>query len=616
MSRGLPRIKELHGPTTTFAYVVVSTAGLTIDARARASRHRSWEEAFAQLQEALNRDTQGTVLERETEYARKEEKVTTVNEVDVANRERETEASGLGAQHVSQDAHFELPTNAINVEWPANTGPDLVRRNLPPQSLWATDDSRVSSMRKRYTWKKLAIQEFSVGLLVHDLIRQVDLAQFVDSPGSDDLTKQLPHLFSIATASEAKSAAMREEMLLCLDRFQGMPVTSTPDNVARAKAYASDPIIPQYYEDPDGDYHGICQQMNNGIKKMLQSLTPDMNTRDKGKAFVVAKICHNLLVSTASPNLQTFNALLDGFKQLRMTKLVDSVIACMLSCKIRLNETACRFVLQHYTAQSRPDHFAFFVARMRGVKGGLMLANPNVTINDASQGRLVQDEVWPEKVYQKVYPTPMVMSALIGGVMKFAGFDRALDIYYELKRDGWGLSLPDLIKLLAECVRQADWEGGIYVWEEIRSVAPRARSRDMAKAYHTMLSLCSITGNTVAFNQILNEVVKRGHDRRAIITEAMKTTKWAQHRKSYAVPAFTADNLMIAVSDFVTDVKSSDDASEQSFEDDEVFDNDVSSQQDLPTPDERVTPATKDPKEVWSAWVEHEFGERPKDPEM
>ena len=66
----------------------------------------------------------------------------------------------------------------------------------------------------------------------------------------------------------------------------------------------------------------------------------------------------------------------------------------------------------------------------------------------------------------------------------------------------------------------------------------------------------------------------------------------------------------------MTDVKSSDDASEQSFEDDEVFDNDVSSQQDLPTPDERVTPATKDPKEVWSAWVEHEFGERPKDPEM
>jgi hypothetical protein len=246
---------------------------------------------------------------------------------------------------------------------------------------------------------------------------------------------------------------------------------------------------------------------------------------------------------------------------------------------------------------------------MRGVGDALMLANPNITVNEASQGRLVRFN--EDKVYQHVYPTPIVFSALLSGVMKFAGFDRALDIYYEMKGDGWGLDVPGLTKLLGGCVRRADWEGGLYVWEEINSIKTTAKPRDMASAYNHMLSLCSISGNTAAFNQILTDLSRRGFDRKAIIDAATKTTRWAQRKKEHLAPAWVADNVLIAVADYMNEAKSSDQVSMSDVAegDDAMF------TQHGPDLAQDVELDKVDKKEMWASWVEHEFGERPKDPE-
>jgi hypothetical protein len=261
---------------------------------------------------------------------------------------------------------------------------------------------------------------------------------------------------------------------------------------------------------------------------------------------------------------------------------------------------------------------------MRGVGNAFTLANPSITINEASSGRLVR--INDQKVYQKVHPTPMVFAALIHGVLKFAGFDRALDVYYEMKADGWGLTMPALTRLLADCIRRADWEGGAYVWEEIKSIKANVKPSYVAKAYHHMLSLCSVTGNTVAFNQVLNEVAKRGFDHRSIITAAMNTTRWAKIKKYDAAPAWTADNVMIATSAYMKDVKAIDNAVDEHSPDETDFDDYTFTRELLV--EEMAAPPSKhdsahsvqnsdaDEKEVWSSWLEHEFRERPKDPEL
>ena len=229
-----------------------------------------------------------------------------------------------------------------------------------------------------------------------------------------------------------------------------------------------------------------------------------------------------------------------------------------------------------------------------------------------------------KKVYQKVHPTPMVFSSLITGVMRFAGFDRALDIYYEMKADGWGLDVQGLTRMLNDCIRRADWEGGLYIWGEISSIKARVNHEDMTKAYGQMLGLCSITGNTVAFNQILTEISTEGFDREKILGLASRNEHVAKKKKLQLAPAWVADNVMIAASAYIKDTRDADvkDALEgidgddnTTFIQDEPDEPDAHDAHDAAGSTEDIADNTADPKEVWASWLEREFGERPKDPE-
>lgn len=487
---------------------------------------------------------------------------------------------------------------------PASTGRDIEPYNVPPQSLWAADALRLSSLRRRQTHKKLAIQGVAIGLLIHDLIRHVGLARFAKS-ASVLLERLSPHIRRIMSASDTEAQKARTVYIADLLRLQSELTEQSAEHFALLSQESARLGLPIYRQDIDGDFHLVSDQLNEGVTQLFGQ---SAKGHDAEKAIAVAKICHNLLVSTSAPTLHTFNILIAGFRQWRQNVLVEDVIAAFGSAKIRPNELLCSQILRYYTLESLPERFTDFVAKMRGVNDALMLANPTVTINEASAGRL---EKVHDKVYQKVYPTPMVFEALIDGVMKFAGFDRALDVYYEMKIDGWGLTVPALTKLLAHCIRHADWEAGTYIWEEINSIKTKVKPSYVAKAYHHMLSLCSVTGNTVAFNQVLSEVAKRGFDQKAILTAALRTTRWAQYKKDNLAPAWAADNLMIAVSGYINDTKPSENVTDEPLIDD-LGDLEESSEREF---DPSNTDATIDKKEAWSSWVEHEFGEKPEDPE-
>lgn len=617
-------------PTSTFAYTVLFTAGLALDARAKAARNRQWDRAFEQLGEALDqspvfghtiqlRGHHGVILDDLPDHLDWEtvQRVAGMDLVDDDDVLRQQEAHSLTndpTQPGYDDLDFDsrlpgMPT----LEWPANTGRDLVRHHLPPQSLWAPDALRVSALRRRHTWKKLAIQELSTGLLIHSLIRGPGVLDN-QSPAAARLLS--PQLWEVANLKDEHALQARREILAGIERLQQTSVDIPHDEIARAKGHVKQPAIPSYFQDADGDFYNIAEQMNRGIRAIL---APRKRGAETQKSLAIAKICHNLLISSASPDVQTFNLLLTGFQRWGRQALVDDVIAALYAHKIRPNEITCREILGYYKGESRPDDFSRFVAKMRGVGKTLMLADPRINVNEAGQDRLVR--LTKYKVYQKVHPTPMVFGALIDGVMEFAGFDRALDIYYEMKADGWGLDIQALTKLLGDCIRRADWEGGTYVWEEINNIKSKANPRDMARAYHHMLSLCSVLGNTVAFNQVLNDVAKNGFDRKAIITAATKTTSWAQKKLPHLAPAWAADNVLIAVSDYVRDASKPTPPYIEG-EGDAGYDDIL---QDVPSAADAVRDEATgqaelhkrdpvDPAKAWASWLEHEFGESPKDP--
>ncbi|KAJ5027536.1 hypothetical protein J3E73DRAFT_210893 [Bipolaris maydis] len=620
-------------PTSTFVYTAIFAAGLTADTKAKAARNRQWEQAFDKLNEPIDAqslgdgDTRPNVtsacsydhpenrglslddLPQDLDWAAVQRTIGMDLVEDQVLQTQEVESQIRDYADMAWDElRFDSRFPGVQLlEWPANTGPDLVRYNLPPQSLWAPDALRLQAIRRRHTRKKLAIQELSTAFLIHELLHQASVFRFLNT-ASDELNKLAPQILKVVCMTEDERKEARSEILEALEKLYKIRVDSPAEDFATARIRANPLAIPSYHQDADGDFYGITKQLNDGLKALLRE-TPRGN--DRKAALAVARICHNLLISSASPDLQTFNTLLVGFRRWRRRELVDRVIPALYANKIRPNEITCREILDHYAlgGQSAAASFSRFVAKMRGLEDALMLANPDISINEASQDRLIR--VSPEKVLQKIHPTPMVFGALIGGVIKFAGFDRALDIYYEMKADGWGLDVRGLTRLLGDCVRRADWEGGLYVWEEINGIKTRVKHHDMAKAYSHMLSLCSVTGNTVAFNQILNDLARGGFDRKLIIDAATRTTSLAKRKNEYLAPAWVADNVMIAVSQYVQDAK----PSGPEVAPDVIDTDDAALSQDEFDLFGDIEHNTADTRDAWASWVEHEFGVRPKEPE-
>ncbi|KAF2855960.1 hypothetical protein T440DRAFT_494799 [Plenodomus tracheiphilus IPT5] len=600
-----PRIPRAFGGTSTRApYTAIAACGEpTAETPAKDARKRQWEQALAHLREAAGDEAPRERGQHADHVGNPYNELPGGLDWDTVQRVagmdliddhvlRQKEADSHDAATAAwQDLRYDSRApGAPPLAWPANTGPDLVRHNLPPQSLWAPDSMRMTAMRRRHTSKKMALQELSTGHMIHSLLGQANIARFSRALlGSDAAVSR--HLLDIACMDEAQAQQARKDILQHLDVIHSTHVKSSGEEIAKLRMLVHQPAIPSYIQDPDGDFHAICKRMNLSIAHLLEQV-PRGN--DRAEALAVAKICHNLLVSTAPPDLQTFNILLVGFKRMGRPNMVDCCIKALYTQKIRPNELTCREIMGHYVHERRPDDFSRFVARMRGVGDALVLANPSITINEASHDRLVR--ISETKVYQKVHPTPMVFGSLIGGALKFAGFDRALDIYYEMKTSGWGLHVQGLTRLLRDCVHRGDWEGGLYVWEEISNIKNNASVKDITSAYSHMLSLCSITGNTVAFNQVLTEVAQRGLDRKTIIAAATKQTRQMQKKTEYLAPAWAADNVLIAVSDYLDDVKAGVDE-DNSFEDVALDDQ-------------------KSPEDLWASWVEAEFGEKPKDPEL
>ncbi|PVI07094.1 hypothetical protein DM02DRAFT_714603 [Periconia macrospinosa] len=631
-SRPSLRSSRLIGsPTSTFAYTSVFAAGLAIDAQAKQKRNEQWDAAFGKL-----RDEMGQPLVDDKGIHVAQANLDSVEEVhspgididmlhQVAGMELvETqldESTQLEADsdqvlesfwdHLRFDTRFPGSPNQ-NLTWPANTGPDLIKHYLPPQSLWSLDHMRWTALRKRQTWKKLAMQELAVTELIHALLTHSGVRRLPDK-AFESLS---PVIRSIACLSPEENSGARHHIHENMDRLAVVPTTASSEEIRDIKSIIMGIGNPTYHQDSDGDFYGIVQQMNTAIRKLFKEVPESASSYNaSGFYSVLVKVCHNLLISTSAPDLQTFNLLLAGLKRQRRVELVPPVIRAFYRCKIRPNEITCAIILDHYIETNDPDSFSKFVAHMRGFGNALMLARPDITINEVGQSRL--NRISEDKVYQQVHPTPLVFKYLMIGVLKFAGFDRAVDIYFEMKDNGWGLDTLGLSEFLNDCVQRADWNGGMLIWEEISSIKQTIEISHMAKAYSKMLSLCSVTGNTIAFNQLLNEVARRGLDRRRIMKSVMAAESRMRGQTEVSLaPAWTADNLLIAISDFMgTDQQEmqSDDISMSTSEQNEP----PGSGQAAAAPHERGAPEESgsveqhalNPEQAWAKWLQHELGE-------
>lgn len=481
------------------------------------------------------------------------------------------------------------------MEWEVNTGDPLIRHYLPPQSMWSYDHARANALQRRHTLKKLAIQQLSVAIMVRELLSklgtEIDFSSSDWNASSPHILERLsPVLRNIISMSSNEHQSSLKKLRRALWRLQQQPGEDLNARNALLQDCRRDHVgIPQYFQDDDGDFHGISRQMNQSIKDILRD--PSVPKDRMNLAAAIAKVSHNLLVSSVAPDVHTLNMLILGFKRWNLPEFVDIVVPILEECKIRPNEMTCAAILDHYVRTNRPDRFSSFISRMRGVKNALFLARPDINITEAGSRRLIR--VNEEKVYQKVYPTPLVFNSLMLGVLKFAGFDRALEIYDEMKTDGWGLDVLGLSQFLVDCIERRDWQGGLYIWREIGSIKLQAKQSHTAKAYANMLTLCSIMEERKAFNHLLTEIVRCGHNGKEIIQAARSFESTIRSRTNPRARQPADEGVASDVSTYMAEAKQSDSVEHLA----EPYSQPASDKTKL------------DPDDAWALWMLHELGE-------
>lgn len=413
-----------------------------------------------------------------------------------------------------EDAQRYTMTSSGQPEWPENIGPSFNPHDFPPQSVYATDSRKIEGLESRWTRRKLQTMNLSMAKLVLFMVEAAHLHKYPNRREWDDKLSEcwLPdNVYWIAMKGEQS----KERFVRSIENFlQRTKMPKNQDRVPEVK-----PIFgqyPYYEQDPDGQFHRKCHAMNERIFESFdQCFRGELNF-----PTLVGTICEELLTSPAPPNITTYNALLLGFSRLKRHDICSMVIKSLHEVHMRPDEITCSAALSHHINTNDSRGFVRFVQLMTGISTdsyALMLANPTLPLSHPStlyrlQNRVVRHPRKPERLVQKVHPTPRVMSSIVAGLLKFHGLERAADICSTLAADGWGFDADALTRFLHACAQQRDWASGVAIWQqlqELRAQRPASRPLDRA-SYIQMLGLCYRCDRPDIFDQVMREAEHAG----------------------------------------------------------------------------------------------------------
>ncbi|KAJ9648089.1 hypothetical protein H2199_001866 [Coniosporium tulheliwenetii] len=391
----------------------------------------------------------------------------------------------------------------------ASFGPELDPDNLPPQSLWASDKIRRKALDRRWTPKKMRMSDASVVSLVSRFMLAAELHS--QSPAALESLPEAIRPFACLKKEELKSAI--EEALVIIEDIRGSYFWHEGDNLSTLVPY------PYYQHDPHGTFRAIGRSRDDSIYSLFEEHFA--SPQELPLPSLLASVSHNLLTSTAAPDCRTYNILLTGLSRLKADSLFDNAVESLYVTKVRPNETTCATILTNYTRRGLSDKFFDFVGRMRGThSGGLMLARPDIDIDEVNETRLRIHPRRPEKIIQKVHPTPKVFSALVGGLLKFEGFERALQTCANMKGDGWGLDEKGWTHFLRDCVGRKNWSAGLGIWDVMQTLGARGRKSLDQRSYATMLALCAVCGEQDVFKNVFGDAIAAGWRQKELLATA------------------------------------------------------------------------------------------------
>lgn len=476
--------------SSTLWYSGIFAAAATLDAGAKVRRREKWDRAIAEVKEELG----------------KEEKVGLVGEEKASKVVMEEEGELMYSPDVLEEAFGELQPTFKKPRWPANTGPELVVRNLAPESIYAHSERRRKVEVRAWTPKKVEAISLSIDLL------QLRIMIFLINRGlSNEAALTVPEDYR-ENLLRSRDSLHKHKSTLKADLGRLREAPTTLEGYERQAPQKPLNAFSEIQENEPG-YHSPKE-----LNLALQGLLKQHKRQSISTATLLGRICYNLSASPLPPNLDTYNTLLVGLSAASQHDIVTHVIRSLRQCNLRPNETSIAAILNHYTATDDAPAFVHFVETMRGKHMGLSLAKPDIRITAVSNGRLIPREDDPTKIIQLPYPTPKVFAALIAGATKFGGFDTALGVCKNMGEEGWGLCMSGLAPLLQDCAERRDWEAGMIVWEQVQNLKAKSRSQGSnreqgpekipVRVYASMLRLCLGKGEKKLYDEVWEDATR------------------------------------------------------------------------------------------------------------
>lgn len=521
LGHGLSRLRVKHSTILFYSSVIATAAA--VDVKAKQQRRTHWAKVIAEAESALT--TNNVALSGASQDLQFSTISTAAEEDDIQVPSTTCEVDSV--KEVQTDVE-ELRTKVIQaLDDTVSSSPGRQWRAwMSPQSMYALPSDR--SRPEKWTPKKLLTMEYSVALLVTNLLLALPPGVSIEDPHADT-TSQLREL-----------ANTRAEIL---------------DNLTSIKAHG--PYVtrglhrvehPRYLYVYDAHDR---KRRTATLNRLLLHILQQHSSGNIELQEAVVKITYELLNSQHPPNVKTYTLLIHRFSRLGQHSLVDIVIESLHQSHTRMNEITVASILTHYTRRHDLVGFTQFVGKLQGLSGGLMLAHPETKMDVPESHRHRQGS----KIIMPFNPDARVYYAIIKGFLSFDKFHVASEWYAQMRGQDIQPDMAlknDYLFFYAKNSLSRSWRWGLGTWKSIKNSLVNTPHTQVDRhnelnAYRRMMLLCKNHSKPLDFKRVYQEALSRGYSLSALLelqpkympatpardaAESMRRRLWVTERRA------------------------------------------------------------------------------------
>jgi hypothetical protein len=239
--------------------------------------------------------------------------------------------------------------------------------------------------------------------------------------------------------------------------------------------------------------------LNNSLRALFERVEPDCSNID----VILAKICYNLLVSTAPPSVQTYNILIGNLTRLRLQELTQVVVNSFLSdSRFKPNSVTIQNILNHYTAKKDASGFRDITRRMSAVDQDMRIKRRSLktlSIPRVKQWATANKVIGRnDHLSQKVHRDSKIFDSLIKGCLTIADIRGAVRHVRAAFREGQLVYWGTLIDVMEACLRVLDSRASRLLLQALSSLLEEGSTHTLFDScrirhlVHQLLALCGI----------------------------------------------------------------------------------------------------------------------------